>query len=303
MGKKWKDHLLSSGIPLEHDVKQILKKLAILAPKEYEFTRINQQGIPTTFSIDIYCSKVYGDLKLWLDLLIECKYRHDNVKWFFISDSFDTILKSGIPRDAFIVLDQLTDGPKINREYLNSFSKYYDLASRGIEILDKNHNPKGIREGIDQLRFGIVDLVGSALLHQINKSLGGKVPIWSIVPILLTTADLWITNPGFSMKKIRETENIEDIASKRDFLFLRMEPTNYLTTFSMKHLFEIFSHEQVARLETMYSTSKFLSYKGFINFFAYNYPVLFLIINFEHFEQTISQLFQFFGSSDMLQNE
>lgn len=302
---KWKNHILKSGVPLEHDTKLVLKDLAIVAPKEYEYIKMNEYGIPTTFSIDIYCSKIYKDMGLWLDLLIECKYKHDSIKWLFISDFFDTLFKSGIPRDAFIFLDQLVDDRKINNEYLNSFSNKYDLASRGIELLDKKYNPAAIREGIYQLRFGIVDLVSSQIHQQFNDIQQKKSAKWInvVIPIIVTTAELWVTKPEFSMEKIRGVEHFEDLAEKTDFLFLREEPTNYLTSFSRDRLLNSFNHEQISILDKMFSKTKYKSYHTFVKFFSYHYPVLFLIVQFPYFRQIVSQLFSFFESSSLYLKE
>src|SRR5437879_2998035 len=74
--KTWKDHLLSSGLPLEQSVIGVLQTLGVNRPREYRYERLNEQGILTEFSIDVFASRMY-EHALVLELLIECKYRHD----------------------------------------------------------------------------------------------------------------------------------------------------------------------------------------------------------------------------------
>jgi len=105
--KSWKDHLLSSGLPLEHSVIRELKQHGFLSPREFQYERKNEHGVPTLFSVDVEATNILAERKIWLDLLIECKYRHDSTQWVFNPDEYDWRL--GIEfYESFIALDALT---------------------------------------------------------------------------------------------------------------------------------------------------------------------------------------------------
>ena len=63
-------------MPLEYSVIQTLEKLGIRVPREYKYERINETGVPTLFSIDVHATEIDALRNLWLELFIECKYRH-----------------------------------------------------------------------------------------------------------------------------------------------------------------------------------------------------------------------------------
>ena len=56
--KEWKDYLLSSGLPLEQSVIQILRKMGIEWIREYKYERLNENGLPTIFSVDIHAQVI-----------------------------------------------------------------------------------------------------------------------------------------------------------------------------------------------------------------------------------------------------
>ncbi len=85
--KDWKEHLLSSGIPLEHSARQVLQRYASGRVSEFRFERANENGIPTVFSVDLNATLITEDF--WLEVFVECKYRHDNVVWVFTPERFD----------------------------------------------------------------------------------------------------------------------------------------------------------------------------------------------------------------------
>jgi hypothetical protein len=60
MGDKrtWKDHFLSSGVPLEYSAARILKQFDFTAPREYKYERIGESGLLTQFSVDIHSSYI-----------------------------------------------------------------------------------------------------------------------------------------------------------------------------------------------------------------------------------------------------
>lgn len=76
-GNKWKDALLKTSLPLEYLVADKLSKHGFLVVGEFSYSRSNEQGIDTEFSIDLLANKFLEKRKddAWanLSLLVECK--------------------------------------------------------------------------------------------------------------------------------------------------------------------------------------------------------------------------------------
>ena len=80
--KKWKDALLSSGLPLEATVAACLERHGAHVFGEYEFPTVNLDGEQMLRSVDLHA---YWDLPaVDLNVAVECKYRRDGVCWFFM---------------------------------------------------------------------------------------------------------------------------------------------------------------------------------------------------------------------------
>jgi len=167
--KSWKDHLLSSGLPLEHSVIRELKQHGFLSPREFQYERKNEHGVPTLFSVDVEATNILAERKIWLDLLIECKYRHDSTLWVFNPDEYDWGL--GIEfYESFIALDALTKPRRLDYMHLNKFADSYSLCARGIELIENDVNPKSIEHSIAQLAYAVPKKAVSALNYQASTS-------------------------------------------------------------------------------------------------------------------------------------
>ena len=180
--KKWKDHLLSSGVPLEHSVVEILKGHQLVPPREHKYERTDETGIRKLFSIDVHASKIFLATNLWLELFIECKYRHNGTAWVFAPDSYDWFFGRSF-RDAFMVLDDFSFDT-LDKDMPNKFASKYPLCSKGIEILKDGANPKSIEQSVQQLRFGSASKVADCIENQVMGLLGEKAPIFVLVPII-----------------------------------------------------------------------------------------------------------------------
>ena len=204
--KNWKDYVLSSGLPLEQSVTKTLEILGMEGLTEFKYERNNEVGIPTVFSVDVYGSQIYHDAlkqQLWLDIMCECKYRHDNVRWIFTPHNFGRWPLASA-NSMLIRLDQMT-GPKvINTSQYSRLAEKFKLCKKGIEIYENDLNNKTIEQSLNQLRYGVINKVLDSLLHQVDKLLGPISPIFVILPIIVTTAELWRRNDDVTIQNIRE---------------------------------------------------------------------------------------------------
>lgn len=293
MSKKWKDFLLSSGLPLEHDVKQILEKHNIIRPIEYRYERHNENGVPVVFSTDIYGTHI-TDQNIFLELLIECKYRHNSVQWIFTPSKYYPIIDKF--SDVFITLDELSDEKRINESKINSAADRYDLCSKGVEILNDKFNPKSIKQCVQQLKFAVVNVTADALRDQVDRAYGESNPIFVIVPIIVTTAQLWRIKPELSMEDILEAKELEEVAVKKDILILQDEPDNELIRYTQKKFEEHFTQEQKIELDAQMKNG----FEFYVRTFSQNHPSMFVVINYDRFESSIKNLISFFGQDSLL---
>jgi hypothetical protein len=316
--KKRKDYFLSSGLPLEYSVRQTLEDLDVWEAREYKYERVNEAGIPTLFSVDVHATKSwYGPKEtdnpyhVYLELFVECKYRHDGIEWVFTPDEFDSNELGPQFSEIFIILDSLTAEYKIDRSELDSFSQFYDLCGKGIELSGAGSNPKSITQSIQQLRFAIADQVADALEHQVYPLLGPIEPLFIFVPIVVTTAKLRRMNPGITIEDIKNASELEDISEQKDLLILHERPDNELSKHTKKKLLDAFGSADIRnklseRLASNHKTeflsgktSMFFSdvegrFESYVNMFAARYPSLFLVIHYSRFKDAMTKLLSFF---------
>lgn len=297
--KRWKEVLLSSGIPLEHDVIKTLEELCIDRPTEYKYERLNELGIPITFSVDVHGSKIYFDSNIYLELFIECKYRHDNTKWVFTPTNYDPYYCDS--KKTLIVLDHLA-GSLMDMEKLTNSLYMYDACEKGIELLPKESNPKSIKESIQQLRYAVIEEVMDALEHQVDKLLGNPSPIFVLAPIIVTTAELWRINPRNSMEDIRLAENLEDVATQKDIIILHDEPDNEARRHSKKKFNDRFNSNQIEQMDERFYLYGLHNFKFFVDYFSSHYPSMFTIINYRKFKQVISSFLSYFERNDLFRS-
>ncbi len=97
---KWKDALLKTSLPLEYLVAEKLSRKGFSIRGEYSYTRKNEQGIETEFSVDLHAVDLFkkrsDDHWASLDLLVECKYNHPGVKWVFSPHPKGAVIVTGV---------------------------------------------------------------------------------------------------------------------------------------------------------------------------------------------------------------
>jgi len=227
--KSWKDHLLASGLPLEQSVIGVLQTLGVSRPREYRYERLNEQGILTEFSIDVFASRMY-DHALVLELLIECKYRHDSTRWVFVPDEFP---RRGLGfSDAFVIMDALCP-LTVDRKALDRYRDIYPLCYKGIEIMDREANPKTIEQAVQQLRYAVLENSITTLSAQVDEDM----PLdWAYVqaPVIVTTAELWRIRQGVTLAEVRLADELTEIADQHEVLILNSPPDKTFQAFARR---------------------------------------------------------------------
>lgn len=297
--KSWKEHFLSSGVPLEHSVSQIFEKLEAWDPGEFTYEREDETGTPRVFSVDIHSSHIDVKRNFWLESLVECKYRHDGTKWLFTPREYNPLFGRDFD-ELFVVLDQCCGDREVNRVALGSFRSNYPLCTKGIEILPDNANPKTIEEAVQQLRYAVVAKSLDALQHQIDELLGKPTPIFIIVPIIVTTSELWRLKPGVTVDDVRAADQIEEIADTHDLLVLLQEPDK-LDRKSAEGAFQReLNASQRLKLDHLLRTTSKRGLDSFVQDFSSNKPSLFVIMRYDRFPSAITNLHKFFEQQRMV---
>lgn len=301
MSKSWKEHLLSSGIPLEHSVIETIQTLGLSGPTEFKYERPNELGIPTIFSVDVHASKVpIPPSQVWIDFLIECKYRHDSVKWIFTPEAHSYPNFEFDERHLYNVLDYFSDGFELNMSQHPFDHSRYPLCSKGIEILPKGPNPKSIDEAMQQLAYAVSDQTAEAIEHQFKHLLGHPSPVWLLIPIIVTTAQLWLLKPNQTLDMIRNADDISNVAEPRKIVVLHEPPDNLLRRFSGDKLKSRVSEREEASLDHQLAAVGIHSFGFFCDLRATHYPSYWIICHHSELENELQFILHRFGDTDVV---
>jgi hypothetical protein len=298
--KSWKEHLLSSGVPLEYSVARVFEELGIWKPEEFRYVRKNADGVATIFSVDIHSTDLDQQRNLWVESLVECKYRHDGTRWVFAPRDYEELFGPTF-QDLFVTLDQCCLERRLDRQVVGKYGKIYPLCGKGVELLPDDANPKTIEHAVHQLRYAVIAKALDYLQHQTDGLLGSITPMIVIVPIIVTTAELWRLNVGTTVEDIRAAKEIEDVAKPHDKLVLLQPPDNLETKSTHEAFHDILTDVQKSKLNDLLSQTSKQSFEHFVQIFASYTPSLFLIISYKKVREAMGNMHRFFGQHSLIQ--
>lgn len=215
---KWKDFLLKSSLPLEQLVAQKLGKKGLHVAGEYPYIRPNEQDISTEFSVDLYAyrtikpSSTESDCWKRLNLLVECKYNYPGIKWIF---SPQTRWNTGVG-----YIGTFLNGKK---HCYHTIERFLPSCTRGIELNNTGFDPNTISHGLNQLRYGMPNLILQKITTNLDKQMPDKPQISLIGLILVTTADLYVLKPDLDLESYYLAENLNDVAEPVSHLVVLQE--------------------------------------------------------------------------------
>ena len=235
--KDWKNLLLRSGLPLEHDVADLLEKHKIYSYGEYSYSRINENGQQLEHSVDIDAEIRLAGVTLYF--LIECKYRDPQKMWFFYPISYGRKELGQLQGDRLVKILECLSPARIDSKSFRRFESQLELCSKGVELLEnkKSKDESGIKHGLFQLRYAIPNQVLNLALSQAQEMNDGNLDIKVIIPILVTTAALYVINENKDIKAIHNAKHIEEVAARVNSLVVYQEPAIDLLEYS-EGLFE-----------------------------------------------------------------
>lgn len=293
VSSKWKSHLLKSSLPLEYSVTQALREIGFSSPREFRYERPNEHGITTTFSIDLRGTLSLNSERVRLEAFIECKYRDPTTNWVFLPESFAG--KDSVDFvDTYVMLDKLNEAWLFNSELVNSFAGKYLACGKGIEITTSGANPKSITQAIYQLKYSMIQSAKEAMIDQLDDFLGNTKLVHVLVPIIVTTADLWRLTPGSTVESITRAEEIGDVAEKTDILFVQERPDNELIRFSQHKLWDEMGDFDKERMADRLKEIGERSPKYFFRRFSERYPSVFVVIHYDAVKEKLVNMTRFF---------
>jgi hypothetical protein len=297
--KTWKEHLLSSGVPLEYSIIRIFEELGINNPAEYRYERKTETGVSQVFSVDVKATKYDLGRSLYIDCLVECKYRHDETNWVFMPRDYEEFFGPGFA-DLFVTLDKCCVERQLDRSILQKFESTYPLCSKGVELLPKDANPKAIEQAIQQLRYAVVSRAIECIDDQLFRPPDMTIPIWVIIPIIVTTADLWRLKVGTTVDDVRNAKDIDTVADHLDVLVLLQDPDHLDAQDTKARFREGFNDEQRATLDGLLHQTQSGGLGMFIANFANRTPSMFIIISYKRLKSAMKNLHAFFDNDRLI---
>jgi hypothetical protein len=289
--KNWKNHLLKSGLPFEYEVKECFVNHHCTVWDEYSYIRTDENNLEKEFSYDI-------DVNYWagnnsFTLMVECKYKTEPTKWFFLPDPYS--YQSDITQNSFLhTIDYFKKSKFLFCR--PPFDKVqYPLGPyclKGVEIYQNQFLEVNIFKAINQLSFAFVDQVIQSFQSQLEQDTFYQTNFFNI-PIIITNAELYLINEKLTTVDIEKAEDIDDISKKEDFLMFhnkigeglkrhnQIAISNYFTSIGT-NLFK----------ERNHSFSEDLPH--FINVLSQHYcPEIILIMHHDKFHSNYKKLFDY----------
>jgi len=236
--KDWKDAFLKSGLPLENDVKKYLDKKGCVGHLEYSYLRPNREQELTEFSYDIDSSFFPGNH--YVDLMIECKYKHPNTQWVFLPEEYWEMyeihpLTFLHPNDYFI------DNKYYFHKTPNFTMELAPLCSKGVEIQGNKQKENTLTGAYAQLSYAFADKITSGIEHQVDKLLGpnSDKTVFFTIPIVVTTAELYRIRDSVTISDIKNSTLIEEIADRHNLLVVKNSIGPELEQYNL-HIFQQF---------------------------------------------------------------
>ncbi len=216
---KWKDALLKSGLPLEHEVKTFLEQQKeCLIRWEPSYFRHDDSGIEKEFSYDL--NAAYIKMPYSVDFMVECKFRSEGVKWFFVPEEYGGMEE--IYQNSFMnAIDYFHQWTWVWNQYMPYTQQLAPLCSKGIEIYPNgDNNSKSIRQAISQLSYALAGQMIEIIKDHIDEKYG--IHFREIfIPIIVTTAELFRFNENLTVEDIKKCDTPKAISTKHDILIVK----------------------------------------------------------------------------------
>lgn len=225
---KWKSKLLSSSVPMEYEVAQILVERGFSTDVDFSYTRIDS-GLEKDFSVDLlatsYLTNKSDDIHAVIELLVECKYRHPSNKWLFFEDP------DGGSFSPFTLGHTLRAVDDFSWQFFPAnatvaFDKNSCFCIKGVEvdISSGGVHDSEIRHGLLQLQYALPRLLTDRISFEIYHPEDQNNPFF-FCPILLTTSPIFVARPGVKIGTVERADKLEDFATVEPWVVVHSDLT------------------------------------------------------------------------------
>jgi hypothetical protein len=113
------------------------------------------------------------------------------------------------------VVDELTSVRVTSgAKSLYSLEQTLPYCARGVEIHSSGCDGNSIQRGLSQLRYAMPSMIAMTLRSQVQTWHDEDLSIHFLVPILVTTAELWVLRPEVGIDDIHAAEDLHEVASE-----------------------------------------------------------------------------------------
>ncbi|HUW81274.1 MAG TPA: hypothetical protein VMZ31_00600 [Phycisphaerae bacterium] len=248
---KWKEALLRSGVPLEISVAQALSGREWFVHDELSFTVVRPDKSTVVRSVDIHAwwSSPVAELRV----LAECKYRRDGIKWFFVGNPCAQLDRTAWVTSCLVgpfVPPWYYDGPCVFPPVVyfahrprNPNDLLLPVVRKGVEIIPgdqgsdkvaKSSDESRIKTALYQVRYGVaaVQYGFPPLAKEELDSYVSSHHFHFTIPMVVTTAELFILKDQIGVKEVRGAQDIEEIAERSPALIVRGNLDRELRTYN-----------------------------------------------------------------------
>lgn len=208
---KWKSHLLSTGIPLEHEIYQVLDQRNFFVRPEYEYTRLSE-GQDKDFSVDIdatFYSEIEDRIRYQVNTLIECKYRSRD-KTILVFEDANENLRATLGC-TIACIDEL-DSRHWRKSHVYDFERGLPFIFNAVEVSEGGAHSNELRRGFNQLLYAAPEYLPDHLQFSLDGHVVDVTP-QVFMRFLVTNAPLRIVKRGISLTDIENAKDLSDISS------------------------------------------------------------------------------------------
>ena len=299
--KDWKKHLLKSGLPFEYEVKECFVKHHCTVWDDYTYIKQDENQVEKEFSYDI-------DVNYWkgnnsLNLMVECKYKTEPTKWFFLPDPYS--FQSELNNNSFLhTLDYFNKSKFLfcHPPYDKIQEPLGPFCLKGVEIYQNQFLEVNIFKAINQLSFAFIERVIDSLHSQLTIDTFNGTNFFNI-PVIITNAELYLIREKLTTADIEKAEEVEEVSTKCDFLLFHNKIGESLRRHNHIALTSFFSSLPTGLFDDRIKS--FTSDLGdFIDVLSEHYtPQIILVMNHDKAHQNYKKLFEYINFMVMPSDE
>ncbi|QTA86329.1 hypothetical protein [Desulfonema magnum] len=226
---KWKNALLSSGMPLELEAAKILTTNGFTVHSNYKYDQGDSRFVKD-ISVDLH-AKAYppfsdsDGITAQVELLVECRQRHSDATWLFLPDLNKPDFSPVTLGNTLRVIDKFSSYV-IESDAAVAFDADMPICQKGLEIdmVKGDADESAFRHGLSQLQYALPRLLTENVLSYIEVQPDKNIP-FLFCPVFLTNSQLFVLNKDTTSEQIQACSEIREIATESPCLVMYLDYT------------------------------------------------------------------------------